>query len=42
MSGILAEKNGWVEEEFREEGMQPVKQKTDGQWAAVLLRREAH
>jgi len=42
LSGILAEKNGWVEEEFREEGMQPVKQKTDGQWAAVLLRREAH
>jgi len=42
LSGILTEKDGWVEEEFREEGMQPVRRKTDGQWSALLLRREAH
>jgi ribosomal protein L11 methyltransferase len=42
LSGILTEKCGWVEEEFREEGAHPVNRKTDGQWAAVLLRREAH
>jgi ribosomal protein L11 methyltransferase len=42
LSGILTEKCGWVEEEYREEGAHPVNRKTDGQWAALLLRREAH
>lgn len=42
LSGILTEKSGWVEEEYREEGARPLKRKTDGQWAALLLRREAH
>lgn len=42
LSGILEEKAGWVEEEFRSEGALPVGRKTDGQWAALLLRREAN
>jgi ribosomal protein L11 methyltransferase len=42
LSGILTEKGDWVEEEFREEGARPLKRETDGQWAALLLRREAH
>ena len=42
LSGILTEKSGWVEEEFREEGARALKRETDGQWAALLLRREPH
>jgi ribosomal protein L11 methyltransferase len=42
LSGILTEKSGWVEEEFGSEGARLMKRKTDGQWAALLLRREAH
>lgn len=41
LSGILTEKSGWVEEEFRDEGALAMKRETDGQWAALLLRREA-
>ena len=40
LSGILTEKSGWVEEEFREEGACAVKRETDGQWTALLLCRE--
>ncbi len=42
LSGILTEKSDWVEEEFRTEGARLLQRKTDGQWAALLLRREAH
>jgi ribosomal protein L11 methyltransferase len=42
LSGILTEKSGWVEDEFRTEGARLVQRKTDGQWAALSLRREAH
>ncbi|MBI5343106.1 MAG: 50S ribosomal protein L11 methyltransferase [Deltaproteobacteria bacterium] len=42
LSGILDEKSGWVEEEYRSEGVRLIERKTDGQWAALLLRREAH
>ena len=42
LSGILNEKSDWVEEEFGGEGARLLKRKTDGQWAALLLRREAH
>ena len=42
LSGILEEKSGWVEEEYRMEGARLIERKTDGQWAALLLRREAH
>lgn len=42
LSGILTEKCDWVEEEYRDEGARAVKCETDGQWAALLLRREAH
>jgi ribosomal protein L11 methyltransferase len=41
-SGILDEKSGWVEEEYRSEGVRLIERITDGQWAALLLRREAH
>lgn len=40
LSGILDEKAGWVEDEYREEGFRPVGRKTDGQWSALLMRRE--
>ncbi|MBI5574916.1 MAG: 50S ribosomal protein L11 methyltransferase [Deltaproteobacteria bacterium] len=42
LSGILDEKGDWVEEEFRSEGARPVGRKTDGQWTALLLRREGN
>ncbi|NJD61274.1 MAG: 50S ribosomal protein L11 methyltransferase, partial [Deltaproteobacteria bacterium] len=42
LSGILTEKSDWVEAEFGGEGARLLKRKTDGQWAALLLRREAH
>jgi ribosomal protein L11 methyltransferase len=42
LSGILTEKCDWVEEEYRNEDARPLKRQTDGQWAALLLRREAH
>jgi ribosomal protein L11 methylase PrmA len=42
LSGILTEKSGWVEEEFGGEGARLLKRKSDGQWTALLLRREAH
>jgi ribosomal protein L11 methyltransferase len=38
VSGILAEKAGWVADEFRRHGATPVKEATDGPWAALLLR----
>lgn len=42
LSGILDEKSGWVEDEFRSEGLRTIGRKTDGQWAALLMRRDAH
>ncbi len=42
LSGILEEKGGWVEEEFRSEGARLVERKTDGQWTALILRRDAN
>lgn len=42
LSGILEEKSGWVEEEFRSGGARLVERKIDGQWAALLMRRETH
>lgn len=41
LSGILAEKSGWVSGEFRRHGATPVSEATDGPWAALLLRRDA-
>jgi ribosomal protein L11 methyltransferase len=41
LSGILAEKAGWVSDEFRRLGATPVSEAADGQWAALLLRRVA-
>jgi len=41
LSGILAEKSGWVIEEFGKNGASPVAETVDGPWAALLLRREA-
>ncbi|MBP2674318.1 MAG: prmA [Deltaproteobacteria bacterium] len=40
LSGILTEKSGWVVEEFDRNGASLVEEKTDGQWAALLLRKE--
>jgi ribosomal protein L11 methylase PrmA len=40
LSGILTEKSGWVVEEFNRNGASLVEEKTDGQWAALLLRKE--
>jgi ribosomal protein L11 methyltransferase len=40
LSGILKEKTGWVTEEFARHGAILVEEATDGQWAALLLRRE--
>jgi ribosomal protein L11 methyltransferase len=42
LSGILDEKCGWVEEEFRSEGARALERKTDGQWTALLLKREGN
>ncbi|MBP2669269.1 MAG: prmA [Deltaproteobacteria bacterium] len=41
LSGILAEKGGWVSGEFRRHGATMVSEAADGQWAALLLRRDA-
>jgi len=41
LSGIVAEKAGWVSDEFRRHGATPVSEAADGQWAALLLRRGA-
>ncbi|HEU5361011.1 MAG TPA: 50S ribosomal protein L11 methyltransferase [Candidatus Deferrimicrobiaceae bacterium] len=40
LSGILAEKSEWVENEYRSAGCRPAGRKDQGQWAALLLRRE--
>ncbi|MCL5965763.1 MAG: 50S ribosomal protein L11 methyltransferase [Deltaproteobacteria bacterium] len=40
LSGILAEKAGWVEEEFAAEGVRVAERREDGQWAALFLLRE--
>ncbi len=40
LSGILKEKAGWVVEEFAQQGATVVGEAEDGQWAALLLRRE--
>lgn len=42
LSGILTEKSGWVEEEYRDEGARTIARENDGQWTALLLRRDAH
>lgn len=39
LSGILAEKSGWVVEEFAKNGASRVSEAVDGQWSALLLRR---
>lgn len=41
LSGILTEKSGWVTDEYRIEGARLLGRRTDGQWAALLFRREA-
>jgi len=41
LSGILSEKTGRVADEFRRHGATLVREATDGQWAALLLLREA-
>jgi len=40
LSGILAEKCAWIVGEFSQHGAAVAEQATDGQWAALLLRRE--
>ncbi len=40
LSGILNEKSPWVEEEFQRDGARLVRRMTDGQWTALLLRRD--
>src|SRR3990172_840107 len=40
LSGILAEKSDWVEKEYETAGCRLAGKKEDGQWAALLLRRE--
>lgn len=39
LSGILREKSGWVAEEFLACGASLIEEATDGQWAALLLRK---
>ncbi len=39
LSGILKEKSGWVVEEYVKHGASLAEEATDGQWAALLLRR---
>ncbi len=41
LSGILTEKSAWVEEEYSAAGARTIRSKTDGQWAALLLERQA-
>jgi len=41
LSGILAEKAGWVADEFRRHGATLAEKAADGQWAALLLLRGA-
>jgi ribosomal protein L11 methyltransferase len=40
LSGILTEKSPWVEEEYLRGGARLVRRATDGQWTALLLRRD--
>lgn len=40
LSGILAAKADWVAEEYAEEGARCAERREDGDWAALLLRRE--
>ncbi|GAB4233871.1 MAG: 50S ribosomal protein L11 methyltransferase [Deltaproteobacteria bacterium] len=40
LSGILAEKGGWVAGEFERRNVSLVAKTVDGQWAALLLRRD--
>lgn len=41
LSGILTEKSGWVMQEYARHGASLVEEATDGEWAALLLRRGA-
>jgi len=41
LSGILSEKGDWVAEEYAAEGLTVEERVEDGQWTALLLRREA-
>ena len=41
LSGILKEKSGWVVEEYAKHGASLVEEATDGEWSALLFRREA-
>ncbi len=40
LSGILTEKSAWVAQEYAEAGWRLAAQREDGQWSALLLRRE--
>lgn len=40
LSGILAEKADWVAQEYAAEGARLEERREDGQWAALLLRRD--
>ncbi len=40
LSGILAEKSDWVAQEYAEAGWALAGQRQEGQWSALLLRRE--
>jgi ribosomal protein L11 methyltransferase len=40
LSGILAEKSGWVVDEFVKNGASLLAESADGQWATLLFRRE--
>jgi len=40
LSGILTEKSGWVAEEYGRHGASVIGDATDGEWSALLLRRE--
>ncbi len=42
LSGILSEKSSWVAQEYAEAGWRLAGQRDEGQWTALLLRREGH
>lgn len=40
LSGILAEKAGWVRDEYEQAGARFVEERLDGQWAALTMTKE--
>ena len=42
LSGILSEKSGWVAQEYADAGWRLDARRDEGQWSALLLRREDH